>query len=400
MPVTIQTSTRTKSHGLRHRALFAHVWDLADDGVDYVVDEAAASGLNALCVAGTYHSGWFVQPGAVAHRSRMTEGSVCYFRPDAKLYGRLRPTPSVIGDGTNLLRVAADRLKQRGMRLVSWTVGAHNSRLVSAHPELSQQNVYGDRLPHALCPTNTDVADYLVAICRDIAVNQNVSDIQLEAFGWMSWSHGHHHERDLIGLTALEIELFSLCFCDACKRSAALAGIDVEAAWRAVRYVLDGVFREAPDRPAGHPLLMSVIEQACPAVAAFNAWRKSVVDGIVRRVRYESLAATQCRLLLQTPYDVALEDVADGFACGAYGLLPTETRSTCASAAAIVPDGWQGLLQCLVRLGMGVPSTRQQLGEIVAAVRSGGCDGIAFYNRSESPPKMLKWMGDVLRELQ
>jgi hypothetical protein len=49
---------------------------------------------------------------------------------------------------------------------------------------------------------------------------------------------------------------------------------------------------------------------------------------------------------------------------------------------------------------MGVPGSREQLEQIVTAVRDSGCTGINFYNHSESPPRMLQWLEEVLRQGQ
>jgi hypothetical protein len=70
-------------------------------------------------------------------------------------------------------------------------------------------------MPHALCFANDDVYNYLKALCRDLATNYPMWGIQLESFGWMSFNHGHHHERDLVGLTSLEQQLMGLCVCEA-----------------------------------------------------------------------------------------------------------------------------------------------------------------------------------------
>jgi hypothetical protein len=41
---------------------------------------------------------------------------------------------------------------------------------------------------------------------------------------------------------------------------------------------------------------------------------------------------------------------------------------------------------------MGVPESEAELHQIIDAVRSHGCNGINFYNYSEAPPKMLRWL--------
>jgi len=387
---------------LDFRSLFLHTWDLADSGIDAVMGEMADAGLNTMCFAGTYHSGWFIHPQSKTRRTFMTEGSVCYFRPQASLYKStpLKPLVSAICRKKDWLAEAGKKLDRYGLRLVSWTIGTHNTRLGLAHPLLTQQNVYGDRIPHALCPANENVRAYLTAICRDLATSYPMWAIQLESFGWMSICHGHHHERDLVGLSPLELELLSLCVCNACTRRATKAGVDVGATAAAVRAVLDDAFREAPDRPRHHPRTMAELEDRSRDLRAFNAWRKRYGDSVILDLKTDALRGTSCQLLMQSGYDAALarRGGVDGFACGAYGLSPREVARTCRDALRPVPKRWDGLLQCFVRLGNGVPQSQRQLGAIVSAVADAGCNGINFYNRSEAPPKMLGWLRAALRE--
>ena len=94
---------------------------------------------------------------------------------------------------------------------------------------------------------------YLKALCRDLAVNYPMYGIQLESFGWMGLRHGHHHERDLTALSSLEQELLAMCFNAETVRKAKAAGVDADKAREVVKATLEAAFKEAPDRPKGHP---------------------------------------------------------------------------------------------------------------------------------------------------
>ncbi len=398
--VSNKNVSRSAEDQLSFRSIYLHAWDFAEDGVENVMEWASRAGLNTLCLAGTYHSGWFIHPHCRAHRTFMTEGSVSYFRPDKRLWRnqKLQVKTSKLCEQENWFAEAGKLSDQFGLRLVSWTVGCHNSRLASEHPELAQQNVYGDRLPHALCPANRDVCIYLTTLCRDLAVNYPLWAVQLEAFGWMNFAHGHHHERDLVGLTSFEQELMSLCFCSACTDAASKADVDVEGVQKNIRSILDGIFHEAPDRPKNHPHSMIELEARLPELKGFNLWRKRFIHSLITSIKSEALRGTNCRLLLQTEFEPELEDIADGFSCFAFQKSPPETFSICRKAKSTLPKNWNGLLQCGVQLGMGVPKNERQLREIISAVEKSGCNGINFYNRSEAPPKMLSWLKNVLPE--
>ena len=391
------TGTR---HTLRSRGMFLHAWDIAEAGADPLMDWLSSAGLNTLCLAATYHDGWFVHPHHSRHRALMAEGDVCYFHPRLSLYRdtRLRPQVARICQKRDWFAEAGKKLRKYHLRLVSWTVGTHNSRLGLKYPDLVQQNVFGDRLPHALCPANDEARAYLIALCRDLAVNYPVSALQLESFGWMGFRHGHHHERDLTGLSDFECELLGLCVCRACRRKAAAAGVDAEKVRTQVKSILDGVFREAPGRPRGHPTCMEEAEASYPELKRFNAWRTGFQNFLLSEIRARSLAGTDCLLLLQTEPERTTAGLADGFACIAYRQTPARTLEICRRANRKLPRNWSGWFQCFVQLGMGVLASESQLRGIVRAVQKGGCNGISFYNYSEAPPKMLNWLAAVMKE--
>jgi hypothetical protein len=384
---------------LRFRSLFMHAWDLEDHGVDCVMEWMSRAGLNTMCLAAIYHSGWFIHPHNSRHRAYMAESGACYFHPHEKFYNSKKYDflkMANIAKQRDWLLEASKRLDRHGLQLVAWIVGTHNTRLGLVYPELTQQNVYGDRLPHALCPANGEVREYLSAICRNIAVQYPVSGLQLESFGWSGFSHGHHHERDLVELSPLEQELMAFCVCDACSRIARQSGVDVVEVKKLIKSVLDTTFREAPLRPMDHPAAMPDLESRFPALKRFNQWRKDSFSSLMCEIKTNALAGTDCKLLLQSGYEPALSNVVDGFACGAYQKRPDEVRTICQLSREVIPEGWRGLLQCFIQLGMSIPESKRQLESIIVAVGKGGCSGINFYNHSESPPKMLQWLAETL----
>jgi hypothetical protein len=394
-----QPSTRpTPQEPLRTRGLFLHVWDLQDEGVDRVLGWMRDSGLNQMLIAGSYHSGWFVHPRKEKRRLYMTQGGVLYFPPDPSVFKStpIKPEVADFVRGTNWLRLAGEKLDRYGLRMASWTIGAHSTRLGQRYPEYTQHTAYGDSLPHALSIGHDAVRAYLKAVCRDLATNYPMYGVQLEAFGWMGVNHGHHHERDLTELRPVEQALLSICFNPQTMRKAKDKGIDADKAREAVRVVLDGAFREAPDRPANHPGSVGELEDRSPDLKAYNHLRRQLATDLIVEIKQEALKGTACKLLLQSGYQADTAHVVDGFACGAYGQPPEKVLETVKRAAAALPAGWKGDFPCFIRLGMGVPATSEQLRAIVSAVKQGGSTGPVFYNYSESPPKMLSWVKSAI----
>ncbi|CAN5592149.1 hypothetical protein BH23ACI1_BH23ACI1_21220 [soil metagenome] len=385
----------------RTRGVFMHVWDLQDEGVDQVLGWTRDSGLNQVHIAGTYHAGWFVHPAKPQRRLHMTEGGVLYFPPDPAIFktSPIEPAVASIVRETNWLRRAGERMDRYGLRLISWTVGAHNTRLGQRYPDYTQHTAYGDRLPHALSIGHDAVRHYLKAVCRDLATNYPMYGVQLEAFGWMGALHGHHHERDLIQLSSLEQTLLSICFNPETMRKARATGIDPEEARTAVRDVLDAAFRAAPDRPPGHPASLEELEARAPVLKAYNDFRRVLADSLIIEIKQETLKGTSCRLLMQGGYQPGIAQVVDGFSAAAYGQPPERVLEIVQRGAAALPQAWSGDFPCFIRLGMGVPASESQLRAIVAALRDGGSTGPVFYNYSESPPRMLSWVKTALQGL-
>jgi hypothetical protein len=386
---------------LRTRGLFLHVWDLQDEGVDRVLGWMRDSGLNQMLIAGSYHAGWFVHPRKEKRRLYMTQGGVLYFPPDPKIFRAtpIKPDVADFARRTNWLRRAGEQADRYGLRMASWTIGVHSTRLGQRYPAYTQHTAYGDSIPHALSIGHDAVRAYLKALCRDLATNYPMYGVQLEAFGWMGVNHGHHHERDLTELRPFEQTLLSTCFNPQTMAKAKAKGIDAERAREAIRSVLDAAFREAPERPANHPASVADVEERSPDVKAYNQFRRQLARDLIVEIKQEALEGTSCKLLLQSGYDADLAQAADGFACGAYGQPPAQVLETVRRATGSVPAGWTGDFPCFVRLGMGVPASAEQLRAIVSAVKEGGSTGPIFYNYSESPPRMLSWVKDALQGL-
>lgn len=393
--------TPVSSEPLATRGLFLHVWDLQDEGVDRVLGWMRDSGLNQMAIAGTYHSGWFVHPRKETRRVYMTQGGVLYFPPDPKIFRDtpIQPAVADFAQKTNWLRAAGEKLDRYGVRMTSWTIGAHSTRLGLRYPEYTQHTAYGDSLPHALSIGHDAVRSYLKAICRDLAVNYPMYGVQLEAFGWMGVAHGHHHERDLTELRPVEQALLGICFNPQTIAKAKAKGVDAEKARAAVREVLDAAFREAPDRPPNHPATLADVESRSPDLKAYNQVRRQLATDLIVEIKQQALQGTACKLLMQSGYQADIAHVADGFACGAYGQPPEKVVEIVRRARAAVPAEWKGDFPCFIRLGMGVPASADQLRAIVSAVKQGGSTGPVFYNYSESPPKMLGWVKGALADL-
>lgn len=372
-------------------------WDFADEGIDTVLAWAADSGLDALQVATSYHAGWFVHPHNPNHRVYMPEDGCVYFHPDVSLYRgtKLQPKVASVCAGTDWVREAGKRLDTFGLGLVSWTVCAHNTRLGMLHPDCTVTNVYGDSYPHALCPANEHVRQYFVALCRDLATNLPMRAIQLESPGYMGMKHGHHHERDLTVLTPTECALIDLCFCSACVGRAEGQGIDVGAIRATVRAILDAGMAAAPERPADHPRTLAEVEESCPELTAFLAFRAEVENSLLDEIK-AAIAPTGAELWHFGGPSERIAETVDVYHGSVYGQKADAVLAATRDLKARIEPRHR--LHMGVRLGLNSVRDADELTDILTAIRDGGADGVMLYNYSESPRRTLDWIKPALAE--
>jgi hypothetical protein len=163
-----------------------------------------------------------------------------------------------------------------------------------------------------------------------------------------------------------------------------------------VKYTLDVAFQEAPDRPRNHPQSMAELEDRFPELKAYNQFRQRLADSLIIEIKEQALKGTSCKLFMQSGYQKEIARVTDGFATWAYGQGPKKVLENVKQGRTAIPGDWNGELHCYIRLGMGVPTSEQQLRKIVLALKQGGSTGPIFYNYSESPMKMLGWIKTAL----
>ncbi len=378
-----------------YAGLWMYAWDLADEGVERVMGWAADSGLTALQIAGSYHAGWFLHPHNPKHRAYMPADGCVYFHPDERLYAKtiLKPQVAPVCAETDWMREAGKRLEKYNLKLVSWTVCNHNTRLGLLHPECTVHNCFGDSYPHALCPANDHVRNYVTALCHDLANNLPLHAVQLESPDYMGWQHGHHHERDLTVLNPLEQTLMDFCFCPSCTRKAEGKHVDIAAVRARVREILEAAMAHAPGRPAGHPETLEQVAERVPELAAYRAFRKEIENTLIAEIKV-AMQPSSARLFLLGGYHPQIAGAVDVFNSGVYGQRPAQVLES--TRAARAPLGPQHELYIGVRLGLNSVFSAQDLTDIVQAVKAGGGDGVMFYNYSESPMTALNWIKPAL----
>ena len=378
-----------------YAGLWMYAWDFADEGIEPVMGWAADSGLTALQVAGAYHAGWFIHPHNPHHRAYMPDDGCVYFHPVEKLYDRtiLKPKVAHVCLLTDWMRLVGRRLDQYGLKLVSWTVCTHNTRLGLLHPECTVHNCFGDSYPHALCPANDHVRAYLTALCGDLANNLPMHAIQLESPGYMGLVHGHHHERDLTVLAPLDQTLMDFCFCPSCTHKAEAKHVDIGRVQAGVRALLETAMHHAPERPKGHPESLSQVADQLPELSAYQSFRKEIEDTLIHEIK-AAMRPSHAKLFLLGGYDPQVADAVDVFNSGVYGQRPGQVLASVRAAKVGLEARHE--LYIGIRLGLNSVFGAEDLTQIVQSVKEGGGEGVMFYNYSESPMTALNWIKPAL----
>ncbi|MGW0844069.1 hypothetical protein ACWD26_28820 [Streptomyces sp. NPDC002787] len=402
---------------------YTFVEDLRAEGTDAVLDRVlGAYGCDTLTVAAAYHRARDVTPHGPARVTLRRDGT--HFVPPADLFDGLRLIPPVqAGAEEEPLRDLRRRTADREAALHGWTVFLHNTTLGLAHPDVTQQNCFGDRAaPADLCPAHPDVRAYAVALARSVA-RTGVDAVVAESLHYGTFGHGYHHERSFVALGPLEEFLLGLCFCPHCVRHAEAAGADAGAARaeaaRVVGRVLDGeepqfanLNGEEPQpanldgeepQPANLPEPVAVYVRA--RVDTVTSLAATVADAVAdegsRLVFLDLTGAVKGyadgrptgALAVDEAWRIgvdaaAVSAVVPGYAVLAYARDPERITSDVAAYRAALREGCS--LRAVLRPGVPDTDSADHLAaKTAAATGPGGADAVDFYHYGLAPFPVL-----------
>ncbi len=369
-------------------------------GVDAVLGELSDWGVDALSMASSYHSGFFIHPHNPRHKMYLAEDGVVYFQPQGRFFDStpLKPQVAAVSAETDWFAAAGERLDRHGLKLMAWTVCTHNTRLGMSHPECVVRNAFGDPYHDALCPSNDAVRHYIRGLCRNLADSYPVHAIQLEVPGFeLGVPHGHHHERWGTVLRPLEAWLMSLCFCESCRDRFNERGLDADAIASGVRDHMAAFFDHAPLGPPGRPASRDEMLQALPQLAEVEETRRTVETSLIQEISGDVRALGDTHVHAFKGYDPDWAPHVDAFSVQVYHKRPDE-------AARLVREqrdrmGEDGHLHVPIRVGFDAIMGPGELGDVVEAVDEAGGSSVGFYNYSEAPKQALRWIKPALKRV-
>lgn len=389
-------------------SVWAYPWDVADRGLDPVIEEIGGLGLNMVSLATSYHAGRFLQPRGLSRKSYFPEDGTVYYRPSPALWADRRIQPKrarQVDEDGDMLRALIDQREKSGIAVSCWTVCLHNTRLGMLHPADVSRNAFGDPSYFALCPSSPEARAYARTLARDISENYRPDRIELETASFMGFTHGYHHEKDGVGLTPEEDFLLSVCFCDHCRAHATTAGIDFATARGWVQSALLAAFeRERPERTfPDFPARGIGTFAGVPAFHALLEWRNEVVTSLVAEIRESAHSATKIVAVSDTaPHLAALDPeraaaASDGLILCLYGASAEAVSGIADTRKAIGREKFLGVGLTLAHPAVAGP---EELAEITRTAVDAGADGLNYYNYGLVPARRLAWIGHATRALR
>jgi hypothetical protein len=389
---------RALSGGSRYSAsMWTYLWDIVDEGYENVFRNLAENSLTSISLATAYHAGKFLEPHNPKRKVVFLEDGTVYFKPRQSLYGKLHPRENTLvsaGHGLERVKKSADKW---GMKTKAWIVCCHNIPLGMAHPEVTSEDAFGDRLFHNLCPSNEDVRKYLRTLILDVA-SHGVDTIELEALQFQGYAHGFHHEREGIELTQAAKILLGLCFCPACLLKAKAAGVDLGAARTYVKETLGEYFAD----PAKGSVHLSGVESlSADVINPIFSWRESVVQSLLAdlvsvagETKLRQLVSVDplARRLVSVDAAASAKTTGGVLALG-YVREGNALREPLRALRVIV-----GGAEVTLGLQLGLPESggRKEFLDKMSVAKENELQSFNFYNYGFVPLENLRWIKEAL----
>ena len=389
-------------------AMWAHPWDLVDEGPEQAARTLADIGIDEVNLATAMHSVQTLNPHNPERKTFFADASV-YFQPESDRYGAISPdVNSTMGDADWLAEIA-DGFADTPVDLNSWSATFHSSSLGRQHPEATLESPFGDSLVWGLCPSHPAVREYGRALTADLAERDVFGAIEMELADYQyGTGYGWHHQEWFTRMGPLGEFLFGLCFCDHCRQRAREAGVDVESARDSARSGLTDRFegRIPHDVDVGGWLaehssvdayadvrrqtLLSLFEDfdAITDPADFSYYLKM---GGLGDDRMGIEHSWKHGLDLQ-----GMSELLDSVTVLAYYEDPTVVRDD----VNVTRTFFDRPVRAGILAGDPIVNDRATLRAQVEAAVDAGADELSFYGYGVLPDRNLAWVSDVLEEVR
>jgi hypothetical protein len=407
-----------------YASIYCYAWDVKDEGVksflDTITQRGAAGGVS---LATSYHMGRFLLPHNPKRKLYYVEDGMVYFHPERSRYEGIQIKPHIasVAQEWDPLGTVCEQAKERDMKVVSWTVCLHNTRLGMQHPQCTQVNAFGDHDFSNLCPANEEARAYVRALVSDIGANYPVDAIELESLCYHGFDHGYHHEFSFAATTARSKFLLGLCFCPACMARAEASGIDAQRLRSCVQTYLEEFFQDPPAVDPQPVVTRADFDDLVDGeMGRFLDMREEVVTSFMTEVVETCKSESSAEVTL-LDIGIALKGFFTGKPTGDLGIkaswqFATNPEKMIAASDGITVTGYVNPLDrfeqeieaykeilpddksLAVTMRPTMPDTDSpgNLVEKIALCRQWGVQRVGFYNYGFFPLNRLDWIKDAL----
>ena len=240
--------------------LVCHLWDLAAEGVDEVLDRVQGElGLTGVCIPVVCPpiSQLRARPGDGPRIFRSAGGA--FFNPQDRHYAatRCKPIAAAPPKLRDLFGRVVDACRNRRLDCRAVVYVTRAGPMAGRYPQAAAKTAFGDAWADRVCPVNPDVQALLAATCDDLVSNYGITGIELAEL---------HAGRLATVSSSLDLgfdlgpggqALLGVCFCESCRQLAGSAadagGLDASAAARSVEVRLARVFHSGEPLPGPVP---------------------------------------------------------------------------------------------------------------------------------------------------
>jgi len=284
--------------------LTGYPWDLMNADAGAVLDrfhgEVGASGVAVWVGLGAVTR---VRLPGHAPRVVQTRGGLFFQPGDAGFDAtRLKPIVSTGMKSHEWLADLSGACAERGLSVRALLSCGRLGRVAQRHPEMACKNVLGGVSQRGVCLVNPDVQAFFDAVLRDLD-ERGLFDSMVLADTYFGWSEACDTPAPTdVPLGDTERALLSVCFCESCLQSAAVAGVDIAAARRSATVMLDS-FLDA-GTPADGSLATALADNE--PLRQYLTWRGGALSALWRRLS-ESVA---CDVVVERAGDQAVARAA------------------------------------------------------------------------------------------
>jgi hypothetical protein len=197
------------------------------------------------------------------------------------------PAVSTDVSGARYSAELIETITQRGLSVTAWVVYLYNHLAARMFPDLTIENVFGDRSGAQLCPANPVTREYVTTLTDAVLGHAPLAGLVVESLSYLPYDYGFLNLKSAVTPSQAAALLLSVCFCSHCRARFSAADVDVNDLRHQVAAVLEKEFAALPDGfdRAGTEAWCEQSEQLQRVFAVRTEVASSLQQGVLRTAR-------------------------------------------------------------------------------------------------------------------